>query len=134
MAWRVEWDLVLLERYADEKNAVLCKELGVSMRTLERHANALGLRKSDAFLRKVSEEGLREVEYRRLCGERVGGIRKGDGRKGTAGSFKKGHKFDAEVEARRVKAIRDRAWDERVREIRGWAKKTRWPSRKVKEG
>lgn len=123
-------DAVLLDRYADEKNAVLCEELGVSMRTLERHANALGLRKSDAFLRMVSDEGLREVEYRRLCGERVGGFRKGEGRRGTAGSFRRGHRFSPEIEAKRVKSIRARAWDERVREMRGWAKKTKWPCRK----
>lgn len=119
-------DAVLLERYADEKNRVLCSELGVSPRTLERHAGMLGLRKSGAFLRRVSEAGLREIEYRRLCGEQVGGTRKGEGRKGTAGSFRKGHRFCREVEERRVKAIRDRAWDERVRAMRGWERKTKW--------
>lgn len=119
-------DGVLRERYADEKNRVLSSELGVSVSSVERHAKVLGLRKSDAFLRKVSEEGLKEVEYRRLCGERVGGFRKGEGRKGTSGSFRKGHHFCSEIESKRVKAIRDRAWDERVREMRGWERKTKW--------
>lgn len=119
-------DAVLLERYADEKNSVLCVELGVSERTLQRHAGNLGLRKSEAFLEMVSSEGLMEIEYRRMRGERVGGFRKGEGRKGTAGSFRKGHRFCSEVERRRVKAIQDRAWDERVRLIRGWERKTKW--------
>ncbi len=126
MRWQEWMDGVLRERYADERNSVLVDELGVSERTLQRHAKALGLGKSEAFLLMLREEGLRAVEYRRLCGERVGGFRKGEGRKGTAGSFRKGHRFDGEVEARRVKAIRDRAWDERVRMIRGWQRRTAW--------
>lgn len=119
-------DAVLLERYADEKNTVLCEELGVSLRSVERHAGRLGLRKSEAFLERVSREGLMEIEYRRLCGEQVGGFRKGEGRKGTAGSFRKGHRFCSEVEKRRIGAIRARAWDERVRLMRGWERKTKW--------
>lgn len=126
MRWQEWMDGVLRKRYAGEKNALLAEELGVSLRTLERHAGRLGLRKSESFLRDVSREGLMEVEYRRLCGERVGGVRKGEGRKGTAGSFAKGHHFCGEVEARRVKAIRDRAWDERVRGMRGWERRTKW--------
>jgi hypothetical protein len=48
-------------------------------------------------------------------------------RNGVCGKpFEKGHRFDGEVEARRVKAIRDRAWDERVRIMRGVSRKTGW--------
>lgn len=116
-------DAVVIERYADEENCVLCEELGVCIRTLERHAVKLGVRKSAAFTeriqRKASSEGLRTLEYMKITGKKV---KRGPGGKG----FKKGHHFDAETEARRVKAIRDRAWDERVRMIRGWTRKTRW--------
>lgn len=126
MRWQEWMDGVLRERYADEKNSALCDELGVSERTLQRHAKRLGLEKSGAFMEEASLAGLRKIEYRRMCGERVGGPRKGEGRRGTAGSFRKGHRFDAETEARRVKAIRARAWDERVRLIRGWARRTAW--------
>lgn len=124
--WQDWMDGVLRERYAVEKNAEIAGELGVSLRSVERHAKALGLEKSRGFLERVSRDGLREIEYRRMCGERVGGFRKGEGRKGTAGSFRKGHRFPEEVEARRIGAIRDRAWDERVRAIRGWARRTAW--------
>ena len=116
-----------VERYADTANAVLAAELGVGLRTLVRWASKMGLRKSDAFLREVSRKGLMEIEYRRLCGERVGGFRKGDGHKGTAGSFRKGHRFEREIEEKRVKALRERAWDERRRALHGMEAKTRWP-------
>lgn len=124
--WQDWMDAVLRERYGDEKNAVLARDLGVSMRTVERHAGMLGFRKSEGFLERVSREGLRDIEYRRLCGERVGGFRKGEGRTGNVGSFRKGHHFCSEIEEKRVKAIRDRAWDERVRLMRGWERKTKW--------
>lgn len=126
MRWQEWMDAVLRERYADEKNAVLARELGVSLRSVERHAGMLGLRKSEAFLGRVSSEGLMEIAYRRLCGERVGGFRKGEGRKGNVGSFRKGHHFCSDVERRRIGAIRARAWDERVRAMRGWERKTKW--------
>lgn len=82
--WEPEWDQVLVERFADELNAVLAKELGCGERTLVRHARRLGLEKSESFRRKAQER------------------------------------------AKRIKAIRDRAWDERVRIINGMSRKTGW--------
>lgn len=121
--WESWMDYVVLERYADERNSVLCEELGVGLRTLERHAANLGVRKSPDFIenrqKKASQEAARWVDYMKITGQK---IRKSYG----GGGFKKGHHFDSETEARRVKAIRDRAWDERVRMIRGWTRKTGW--------
>lgn len=122
--WKAEWDAVLRERFAEERNEVLARELGCGERTLVRHARALGLEKSAAFLERMRERSkagaARWYEYMRITGQKVGN-HGAPGRK-----FEKGHRFDGEVEAKRVKAIRDRAWDERVRLIRGFARKTGW--------
>lgn len=123
--WTEEKDAVLVSRYADEKNADLARELGCGVRTVERHARKLGLEKSDAFRMRARERAkagaLMWYEYMRITGQKVGN-HGAPGRK-----FEKGHRFSEEIEAKRVKAIRDRAWDERVRIIRGFTRKTRWP-------
>lgn len=133
--WEPEWDAVLEARYADELNAVLAKELGCGERTVVRHARRLGLEKSPEFMRRARENAVAEskrwYEYMRITGQKVGN-HGAPGRK-----FQKGHRFEGEIEARRIQAIRDRAWDERVRIIRGVARKTGWPmvdycARKVK--
>ena len=120
--WTPEKVAVFVEKYAETRDADLSAELGVSLRTIERKAKALGLKKSG----DASQRGLMAIEYRRMMGEQVGGFKKGDGHKGTPGSFKKGHRFPEEIEAKRVKACQDRAWDERVRIIRGMPRKTKW--------
>lgn len=125
--WEPWMDAVLEERFSDTKNEVLARELGVAWRTVKRHANLLGLKKSDAFLSECGKEGsrgsVRWLEYMRITGQKV--------KKRQGGRpFQKGHRFEGEVEERRVKALRDRAWDERVREIRGWRKMTKWPTRR----
>ena len=122
--WTAEKDAVLVSRYADEKNADLARELGCGVRTLERHASKLGLSKSEAFRRRAQERAksgaLMWYEYMRITGQKVGN-------RGVPGTkFEKGHRFSAEVEAKRVKAIRDRAWDERVRIMKGFSRKTGW--------
>ncbi len=122
--WEPEWDQVLVERFADELNAVLAKELGCGERTLVRHARMLGLEKSESFRRKAQERAKRGsemwYEYMRITGQKVGN-HGAPGRK-----FEKGHRFDGEIEAKRIKAIRDRAWDERVRIINGMSRNTGW--------
>lgn len=122
--WTEAMDRVLLERFANEKNEVLARDLGCGWRTVRRHANLLGLKKSPEFLSRIGEEGQREskrwFEYMRITGQKVK-------RGGPGKPFEKGHRFEGEVEARRVKAIRDRAWDERLRIIRGQRRSTRWP-------
>lgn len=123
MMWEEWMDRVLLERYADCENRVLCQELGVSVRTLERHAARLGVRKSDEHMKWVQSEGVdgarRWIEWMKLTGQK---IRKRPGGK----RFEKGHRFSPEVEEKRVKAIQARAWDERVRLMHGWRRATKW--------
>ena len=115
---------LLRSRYADEKNGDLAKELGVGLRTLSRWAARLGLRKSEAFLGRVRWEAQMELAHRRLCGERVGGVKKGEG-KATAGSFGN-RRLTPEQEEKRKEAIRKTAWEERKRILHGEERKTRW--------
>lgn len=123
---RLEWqEQALRERYADEKNADLAAELGVSERTVLRWAGQLGLRKSEAFLRSVLREANMQVAYLRLCGKKVGGYAKGTNKGGTAGSFGR-RVVSEEEEKRRVEAIRKTAWEERKRVLRGEKRKTQW--------
>lgn len=122
--WGEKEDAVLLERFSEERNEDLARRLGCGVRTVERHARKLGLEKSAEFKEKVkdwSAAGARRYcEYMRITGQKMV-------KKGVCGKpFEKGHRFSDEIEARRVKAIRDRAWDERVRIIRGWTRKTGW--------
>lgn len=123
--WTADMDAVLLERFSDELNADLCRELGCGVRTLERHARKLGLEKSAEFrarcLERTNRGALLWYEYMRITGQKVGN-HGSPGRK-----FEKGHRFEGEVEERRVKALRDRSEDERRRIINGWQRKTRWP-------
>lgn len=123
--WDPEWDRVLEERFASERNEDLCRELGCAERTLVRHARALGLEKSREFLEEVGRRGVDKIAWMRLCGMRVGGAPKGR-KGGSPGSFKKGRRPDPVTEARRKAAIRARAEDERRRAEMGWARKTKW--------
>ena len=126
MGWQVWMNHILVEKFSNTRNQDLEAELGVSNRTLLRHARALGLVKSEEFLREAAARGLRHVEYIRLTEGRAGGFRKGDGHKGTSGSFRPGHRFGPEVEKKRVESIRETAWQERRRMMHGMARKTRW--------
>lgn len=122
--WEPEWDAILVERFPETLNSVLARELGCGVRTLERHARRLGLEKSAAFKERSKEwsaNGYRRYcEYMRITGQKMV-------KRGVCGKpFEKGHRFSAEIEAKRVQAIRDRAWDERVRIIHGVSRKTGW--------
>lgn len=124
MRWNGEMDRKLAELFPDERNEVVARRLGCGVRTVERHARSLGLEKSEAFKERAkawSGEGYRRYcEYMRMTGQKRA-------RRGVCGKpFEKGHRFEGEVEARRVKAIQARAWDERVRIIHGVARKTGW--------
>ena len=122
--WSAELDRKLEKLFPDERTEVIARKLGCGVRTVERHASALGLKKSEAF-KELSLERARSgarmwYEYMRITGQKIGN-HGAPGRK-----FEKGHRFDGEIEAKRVKAIRDRAWDERVRLIQGRPRKTGW--------
>lgn len=122
--WTEEMDRQLEKLFPDERNEVIARKLGCGLRTLERHARRLGLEKSAAFKERSKEwsaDGYRRYcEFMRITGQKLV-------RKGVCGKpFEKGHRFSADVEAKRVRAIRDRAWDERVRIINGVTRKTGW--------
>ena len=91
---------------------------------MERHARMLGLEKGEALKAKakvLSADGYRRYcEYMRITGQKIR-------RSGVCGKpFEKGHKFDPEVEERRVAAIRARSDDERRRILRGVSRRTGW--------
>ena len=122
--WSPEWDRVLVERFPKELNAVLARELGCGERTLVRHARMLGLEKSEAFREKAKElsaDGYRRWnEWMQVTGQKRR-------RRGVCGRpFEKGHRFPPEIEAKRIKAIQDRAQDERLRIIRKQKRSTGW--------
>lgn len=117
-------DDVLRERFAGELNAVLARELGVGVRSVERHARMLGLEKGEGLKAKAKElsaDGYRRYcEYMRITGQKIR-------RSGVCGKpFEKGHRFEADVEERRVAAIRARSDDERRRILRGMRRRTGW--------
>lgn len=126
--WDSWMDAVLQERYADEENGVLAKELGVGVRTVERHASKLGLRKSAEFMAgtqwRASREALRWYEYMRITGQKV----KRNGCPG--GPFEKGHKLDEATENKRVTALQERSWEDRKRIIHGIKPIAKWKYKK----
>lgn len=122
--WKEEWDAVLVELFPTERNGDIARRLGCGERTVVRHARRLGLEKGEEFKEKVrgwaASGSRRYCEYMRITGQKIV-------RRGVCGKpFEKGHHLSPESEAKRVKAIRDRAWDERVRIIRGFTRKTKW--------
>lgn len=122
--WKNEVDKILIERYPNEKNSILSKELGYGIRTIERHAKMLGLHKSKKFLSetqlKASMEGARWFEYMRITGQKVR-TNNSNGKR-----FEKGRIPDPEIEKKRIAAIRARAWDDRKRIIHGLTPRTKW--------
>ena len=122
--WDKKIDKILIERYPNEKNSILSKELGYGIRTIERHAKMLGLHKSKEFLSetqlKASMEGARWFEYMRITGQKVR-INNSNGKR-----FEKGRIPDPETEKKRIAAIRATAWNDRKRIICGLPPKTKW--------
>ena len=102
--WESWKDVVVLSRYAGEPNARLCRELGVSERTLERHARALGVAKSSDYMAEVQRKGV-EGALRRCDELRRRGEKRSLSRAGGR-PFERGHRLSAEVEAKRVSGIK----------------------------
>ena len=127
--WTDEKIAYLASHFPDEKNETLAKTLGISMRTIERKARELGLRKSPEMLRSASREGLDKVGYLRLIGVRCS-VPKGR-RTNPAGEFKPGHKEDPVVRAIRVASIRARAESERRLVANGMRQRTKWKMKAV---
>lgn len=125
--WTEDMDGRLAELFPEYRNEDVARMMGSSVRSVERHARMLGLEKSAAFqerVKKWSGDGYRRYcEYMRITGRKIVRV-------GACGKpFEKGHRFEAEVEEKRVKSLRNRAWDERVRIIHGVARKTKWKMR-----
>ena len=108
--WKDEMDQVLLERYAEEESAVLADELGCSVRTVQRMAARLGLRKSPDMLsrvgKKASDAATEWIRREKAAGKKIVKRYNGCG-------FEKGHKWDEETERRRLDAVKE-----------GWAKRS----------
>ena len=121
--WNESINQILIEKYANIKNEELAKEFGYSLRTIERHARMLGLRKSKEFMRQTqleaSRKGTLELEYRSLIGLKRKGHCKGR-------VFKKGNHLQPEIEKKRIESIRRRAWEDRKRIIHGMTPVARW--------
>lgn len=122
--WESNLDDVLIERYPNESNQSLAKELGYGVRTIERHAKMLGVMKSEEYMQmtqyRASMEGVRWFEYMRITGQKI--------RKGNCNGkrFKKGRIPEPEIEKKRIAAIRARAWEDRKRIIHGLPPRSRW--------
>lgn len=120
-------EAVLRERYGEERNEVLAKELGVSVRTVARWAAKLGLKKSERWLAQQRWDAVMVAQWKRLCGHRVGGFEKGKYKGVNWSGWKKGERaFSGEAEKKRVAALRERGMDERRRIRSGQERKTRW--------
>lgn len=101
--WTPKMDEILKRYYADEESTKLAAQFGYGVRTVERHAAALGLKKSEALLKRVakkaSDAACRWIEGKKARGEKIEKRWNGLG-------FKKGHHWDEETERKRVEAIR----------------------------
>lgn len=102
--WTDEKIEILREKYHNTRNDDLISLLGLSMRTIQRKAKEIGVEKDPEYIRKIAMDGLREIDYLRLCGKKMGppkGLRCN-----PKGEFKKGHKEDVYTRATRIAAIR----------------------------
>ena len=121
--WTKTDDELLIEKYADTYNIELAKMFNCGIRTVQRHANKLGLQKSERLIkeiqRKASMAGTMQIEYMSFIGKKKRGT-------ASSGSFKKGRIPDPETEKKRIAVLRQLAWKERKRVIHGFKQKTKW--------
>lgn len=101
--WSPKMDSILEKWYADEESTKLAAQFGYGVRTIERHAAQLGLKKSPELLKRVakkaSDAATRWIDGKKARGEKI------EKRWGGHG-FQKGHQWDEETEKRRVEGIR----------------------------
>lgn len=116
-------DGVLLERYTDEESGALACELGVSLRSVERHASWLGLRKSKEAVRraakKASDAAIEWIGRMKVAGKKIVKTYNGQG-------FEKGHRWDEETERKRVEKLREWVEEEKLRVLRCEKKRKGW--------
>lgn len=124
--WEERFDAVLEERYAEEENGVLAAELGVSLRSVERHAAMLGLKKSGAFLvrsaKKASDAAVEWIGRMKASGKKI--VKRYNGK-----GFEKGHRWGSEVELKRVEKLREWVEEEKLRVLRCEKKRRGWLER-----
>lgn len=124
--WEERFDAVLEERYAEEENGVLAADLGVSLRSVERHAAMLGLKKSGAFLvraaKKASDAAVEWIGRMKASGKKI--VKRYNGK-----GFEKGHRWGSEVELKRVEKLREWTEEEKLRVLRCEKKRRGWLER-----
>lgn len=124
--WEERFDAVLEERYAEEENGVLAADLGVSLRSVERHAAMLGLKKSGAFLvrsaKKASDAAVDWIGRMKASGKKI--VKRYNGK-----GFEKGHRWGSEVELKRVEKLREWVEEEKLRVLRCEKKRRGWLER-----
>jgi len=114
----------LREEYPVRYNRELSRDLGVSVRSLIRKARELGVRKEDRFI----EKRMAEIEKMANSAAKKSKRPNMKGRHlNPAGEFKPGHKESAETKRRRIAALKDTAYREKVRLKYGLPRKTKWP-------
>ena len=110
---KIEWTRerlsLLRDYYPTMFNAPLAKWIGCSVRTLERKASELGLKKVENFnefraddISRIVSEGVKKA-YRE--GRKTSAFKKGV-RNNPDGEFTKGFKFEGETEEKRKEKIR----------------------------
>ena len=122
--WTEEKLAYMVKHYHNTPNKDIAAATGISERTIQRKAKKLGIEKDADYLYQNSISGLREIDYQRLMGRKMGppkGLRCN-----PKGEFKKGHKEDIVTHTFRVASIRARAESERIRLAHGLKPLTHW--------
>ena len=122
------WTDEMLQRLRDEYpvrfNHEIAAGLGVSIRTMLRKARELGVEKEPGFM----EKRIDEIERMANRAAKKAGRPSMKGRRlNPKGEFKPGHKESPETREKRIAAIRDRAYREKIRVKYGLPQKTKWP-------
>ena len=125
---RTIWTDTMLERlqaeYPVSYNRDLARDLGVSHRTLIRKASELGIEKEPDFITKRLDEIERMAQ--RAAAKVPRPYMKGR-HNNLKNEFKPGHKESAETRARRIAALKDAAYRDKVRLKYGLPQRTKWP-------
>ena len=102
-SWTPQMDQILIKYYAEEETTKLAKQFGYGIRTVERHAVQLGLKKSEGFIYRIAKKGSDAAKaWIKRKKEKGEPIKKSPGGK----PFEKGHKWDEETEKKRIDAIK----------------------------
>lgn len=122
IVWTDRMLKLLRDFYPTMFNDALAKWLKVSVRSLERKAKELGIRKVENF-NSVRAEGISEllsisIKKAYAEGRMVSPFKKGK-RNNPQGEFKPGNRFSEEIERKRVEKIRRTYKNKKFKEIHG---------------